>query len=78
MKTAISILDDLFADAEQMARRLNRPRSRLYSDAVREYLTRHNPDGITEALDRVCDLVGAEADPAMAVASRRLLAQVEW
>lgn len=65
MKTAISIPDELYAEAERLARRLNRPRSRVYADAVREYLARHDPEAITEALDRVCDLVGADADPAI-------------
>jgi len=29
MKTAVSLPDDLFADAERIARRLKKPRSRL-------------------------------------------------
>ena len=78
MKTAISIPDGLYAEAEQLARRLNWPRSRLYADAVREYLARHDPDAITEAYNRVCDLVETQPDPGITLAGRQLLAQVEW
>lgn len=78
MKTAISIPDDLHADVERLARRLNRSRSRLYADAVREYVARHDPDAVTDALNRVCDLVEPGIDPAVAAAGARLLERVEW
>ena len=55
MKTAISIPDDVFADAEQLARELKKSRSRLYGDAVREYIARHSAESITESLDRLCE-----------------------
>ena len=54
MKTAISIPDDLFDDAERLAHALRKSRSRLYGDAMREYLARHSADQVTETLDRVC------------------------
>jgi metal-responsive CopG/Arc/MetJ family transcriptional regulator len=77
MKTAISIPDDLFADAEQLARELKKSRSRLYGDAVREYVARHSAEGITEALDRVCDEVDCHSDFAGA-AARRTLERSDW
>src|SRR5207302_10510760 len=49
MKTAISIPDDVYAEVERLARRLNRSRSRLYADAAREYVARHDPDAVTDA-----------------------------
>jgi len=52
MKTAISIPDDLFADAERLARVLKKSRSRLCGDAVREYVARHSADRVTETVDR--------------------------
>ena len=42
MKTAVSIPNDLFEGAERLARRTRRSRSRLFSDALREYLTHHS------------------------------------
>ena len=77
MKTAISIPDDLFADAEQLARELNKSRSRLYCDAVREYVARHSAESITEALDRVCGEVDCRSDTSRA-AARRTLERSDW
>jgi metal-responsive CopG/Arc/MetJ family transcriptional regulator len=78
MKTAISIPDDVFADAERLARRQRKSRSQLYSEAIGEYVARHDPDAITDAMDRVCEDVGAEPDPAIAAAARRVLERSEW
>jgi metal-responsive CopG/Arc/MetJ family transcriptional regulator len=77
MKTAISIPDDLFADAEQLARELKKSRSRLYGDAVREYLARHSAESVTEALDRVCAEVGPGGEFTRA-AARRTLERSNW
>ena len=77
MKTAISIPDDLFADAEELARELKKSRSRLYGDAVREYVARHSAESVTAALDRVGDEVGCGSDFAGA-AARRTLERSDW
>ncbi len=77
MKTAISIPDDVFADAEHLARELKKSRSRLYGDAVREYVARHSADSITESLDRLCDEVDARSDFAL-TAARRTLERSDW
>ena len=78
MKTAISIPDDLFEQADRLARRSNRSRSQVFSDALREYLARHSPDEITEALDRALDEIGEAPDPFVRFAARRVLKRVEW
>ena len=51
MKTTVSIPDDVFAAAEGLAARLRMSRSELYAAAIREYLTGHRHDGVTEQLD---------------------------
>lgn len=58
MKTAISIPDEVFEGAERLARRTKKSRSQLFSDALKEYLARHAPDEITEAMNRACAEVG--------------------
>jgi metal-responsive CopG/Arc/MetJ family transcriptional regulator len=78
MKTAVSIPDDVYAEAERLTRRLNKSRSQLYADAIREYLARHDPVAVTEALNRVAELTDTRADPAVSATSRRLLERVEW
>jgi metal-responsive CopG/Arc/MetJ family transcriptional regulator len=78
MKTAISIPDDLFARIERLSQRLQKPRSQLYAEAVREYLGRHDPEAVTEALNRVCDSVGEPLDPGIAAAGKQVLQRLEW
>jgi hypothetical protein len=79
MKTAVSLPDRVFRSAEQFARRTRKTRSRLYADALTEYLARHAPDEVTEDMNRVVDQLGAEsADPFVARAARRILESVEW
>ncbi len=82
MKTAISLPDDLFVAAEQLARRTHRSRSEVYAAALREYVARHSPDEVTEALNRVLE----EIDPAeseediqfLHAAARRVFENTEW
>ena len=78
MKTAISIPDRIFRDAERLSRRLKKSRSQIYTEAATEYVARHDPDAVTEALNRVCEAVGTYPDPAVADAARRTLEGVEW
>jgi len=78
MKTAISIPDDVFAEAERLARRQKKSRSQLYAEAVEEYVARHDPDAVTDAMDRVCEDVGPDPDPAVSAAARRVLERSEW
>ena len=79
MKTAVSLPDDVFQDAERFARRARKSRSRLYAEALAEYLARHAPDEVTEDMNRVVDQLGATAaDPFIAAAARRVAEGVEW
>jgi predicted transcriptional regulator len=78
MKTAISIPDDVFADAERLAKTLKQSRSQLYSRAVREYVARHAADQVTEALDLLCADEDVLGEGFVAEAARRTLAQSEW
>lgn len=78
MKTAISVPDELFAQAERMARRSKRSRSELYSSALADYLARHDPDRVTDAMDRALAELGEQADPFVRAASRRTLKRADW
>ena len=53
MRTAISVEDALLKEADAVARELGVSRSRLISDALREYLKRRRRAEITRRLDRV-------------------------
>jgi metal-responsive CopG/Arc/MetJ family transcriptional regulator len=78
MKTAVSIPDDVFADAERLARRLKKSRSQLYSHALREYVSRHSSDDVTEALDKVYSGESSDDRGFARSAARRRLRRVEW
>lgn len=78
MKTAISVADEIFREAERYARRVKKSRSQLYADAMAEYLARHQPDAVTEAMNETCAKVGDRPDPFLRTAARRLLARDEW
>ncbi|MGC1616546.1 MAG: hypothetical protein WA736_17845 [Candidatus Acidiferrum sp.] len=43
-------------------------------------MTRHSPDEIIEAMNKVCDDLGDDAapDPFVAAAARRILQYTEW
>src|SRR5215469_8035645 len=75
MKTAVSIPEELFKGAERLARKTKRSRSRLFSDALKEYLARHTPDSVTEAMNRACAELGAAKDEFVSSAARRVLNQ---
>ena len=78
MKTAVSIPDDVFEKVERMARRAGRSRSEVYSTALREYVARHTPDEVTDAMNRVCGAVNDEHDGFVTGAARRALERTEW
>ncbi len=78
MKTAISVPDELFAEADRLARRLKRSRSRVYADAIREYVARHDSESVTAHLNRLYDAPDSGPDPAISAAAERLLQRVDW
>jgi len=53
MKTAISLPDKLFQEADAFADRVGLSRSELYATAVAEYLARRNDAVVTARLDAV-------------------------
>ena len=53
MKTAISLPDSLFRQADEMASELSIPRSRLVALALEEFIRRHRQQDVTERLDAV-------------------------
>jgi metal-responsive CopG/Arc/MetJ family transcriptional regulator len=78
MKTAVSIPDEVFEQAEALAHRAKRSRSELYARALSEYVARHAPDRVTEAMNRVLEEVDEPRDKFMFRAARRTLERTEW
>jgi metal-responsive CopG/Arc/MetJ family transcriptional regulator len=80
MKVAVSIPQDVFDDAERLARASGRSRSRVYAEAVREYVARHSADEVTERIDRALSEIGPEEDGGelRRVTARRVLRAADW
>jgi predicted transcriptional regulator len=78
MKTAVSIPDDVFEKVERFARRTKRSRSEVFSTALREYIARHAPDEVTDAINLAVDEIGDQTDEFVAAAARRVLEKTEW
>lgn len=78
MKTAVSLPDGVFKDADRLARKLGKSRSQLYSDALTEYLARHGVDAVTEAMNQVVAEVDEPQDELVRAAVRRTLGRSEW
>jgi len=53
MKTAISLPDRLYVEAEKTATSMGIPRSQLFALALQEFIDRHKPERITEKLNQV-------------------------
>ncbi len=53
MKTAISLPDKLYEEAEKTAHELGIPRSQLFARALEDFISLHKRENITERLNRV-------------------------
>jgi len=60
MKTAISLPDQLYEEAERTAQSLGIPRSQLFAKALEEFISFHKRENITERLNRVYSHVNQE------------------
>ena len=78
MKTAVSIPNDIFEQAEKLARKGKRSRSDVYARALAEYVARHAPDSVTEAMDKTIEALNEPPDTFVAAAARKVLRRSEW
>jgi DNA-binding transcriptional MocR family regulator len=78
MKTAISLPDPLFRQAETAARSLRISRSQLYATALAEFLSRRQADAVTERLNAVYSRRPAKLDAALQRAQLRSLDKDSW
>lgn len=78
MKVAISIPDDVFAEADRMAAQLKTTRSALYGQALKAFLQNIDGDLTCDALNDVIDAVGPPNVTFAQTAAQRRLLQAEW
>jgi len=78
MKTAISVPDQVFSQAERFARRRKMTRSALFSTAVAEYIQQHREDDVTQKLNEVYAQDDSRLDPVIARLQSLSLSKEEW
>lgn len=78
MKIAVFISNTILREVDRFAKRTKRSRSRVFSDAVREYLARHSSDDVTAAMDRALTGIEPVEDEFADASARRTLQRTEW
>ncbi|PSB04112.1 hypothetical protein C7B76_32230 [filamentous cyanobacterium CCP2] len=78
MKTAISLPDAVFEQAEALAQQLGVSRSELYTKALQSYLKRHKREQILIKLNQVYATESSELDPVMAKMQFMSLPHEDW
>ena len=78
MKTAISIPDPLFKEAEAAAKDLGLSRSKLIQTALEEFLGRRRDEEVTAALNRSLAKHPDEIDPFLQQFVLEGMKQTEW
>ena len=78
MKVAVSIPDEVFAEAEALSKRLKTSRSEIYSRALGEFIGHHAPERVTNLMNQVICEIGIEPDDFGRAAARRALKKSEW
>ncbi|MGH8220053.1 MAG: CopG family ribbon-helix-helix protein [Steroidobacteraceae bacterium] len=80
MKTAISIPDALFREAETLAKRRGISRSELYATAIADYVKDERFLGVREQLDAVYEAQpkASEIDPELTTMQSQSLPRERW
>lgn len=78
MKTAVSLPDPLFAEAEQVAKRLRISQSKLYATALAPFLKRPSSHDVTERLNEVYAKEKSQLDPALHAFQLDSLPREDW
>jgi metal-responsive CopG/Arc/MetJ family transcriptional regulator len=78
MKTAVSIPDNVYTSAEILASRLGKSRSQLYAQALSNYLSKHQKEGITTKLNEVYLNNDSKVDPLLISLQAPSLSREDW
>jgi len=78
VKTAISLPDSLFKNAERLAVRLGLSRSQLYARAINAFISRCDADAVTARLNEVYADEPSGMDPVLLGMQVRSLGNESW
>lgn len=78
METAVIIPNDVFQQAEALARRIGLSRDELYTQALRRLLDASRDDEITRQLNEIYDREDSAPDSALMQMQMTALRQEDW
>ena len=78
MKTSISIPDPLFAEAEELARKLKISRSELFARAAANFVKAHSEANVTARLNEVYRADRSRPDPVLALLQASSIPRDKW
>lgn len=78
MKVAISVPDPVFDAAERLAKQRAIPRSRLFTEALEEYVSRHGSEAVTSQLNAVYAVETSNVEESMSRAQFGSVADEAW
>ena len=78
MKTAISIPDDVFESADELAEQMGVTRSHLYATAVAEYVAKYRASDVTATLNEVYSEEPSGIGMALRTAQARSVGSSGW
>ena len=73
MKTAVSLPDKLFKQAEKTAAKLGIPRSQLFAQALEEFIEHHRSDYVTEKLNEIYSKENSKIDSSLMKMQEKVL-----
>jgi len=78
LKTAISIPENIFLQADETAKVLGLNRSRLYTAAIAEFLEKHREGSVKAKLNEIYANENSQVDPIFNKAQMMGLAKEDW
>ena len=78
MKTAISIPDNLFKNAEKIAKEMGISRSELYSRAIESFIEKKMSENITRQLDKIYVYNSSSLSSILAKMQTMSLSREDW
>ena len=78
MKTAISIPNNVYRQAERFAKRNRLSRSALYTEAVKLFMDQRKPEDVTGRLNEIYGQEASELDPVLQAMQSRSISRETW
>lgn len=78
MKVAISVPDPIFEAAELLAKQRHVPRSQLFAEALREYVSRHGSASVTARLNQIYAQEASAVEASLAQAQYASISHEAW